>query len=340
VKAIITEKWNNYLEKFNTSQKDIYYCEEYVKMYESSKDKALCAVCYDENNILLMPFIRGTIEDCYDFETAYGYGGPIANTDNEEWIYTALEKMQSTLEQERYVCGFIRFHPMLNNVEMCNIFMKTYYDRKTVEINTSISEDDIWKNQISSKCRNMVRKAEKNGLVYKPEYNYKSLSEFVNLYNITMKRIGADEFYYFDDEYYVAFEKAFKNNGFLGTVRKDGILICASLFMYSQEYGHYHLEGSNPDFLNLGANNLLLWETAKEFNRLGVKRFHLGGGYSTLSDDSLLKFKKSFSSNIDDFYIGKWIFNEERYNELKKDWVEKNPDKVGKYGNRLLCYRY
>jgi hypothetical protein len=340
VKAIITEKWNGYLEKFNASQKDIYYYEEYVRLYESADGKALCVVCYDDNNILLMPFIRGAIEDYYDFETPYGYGGPIANTDSREWINTALEEMKSILEREKYVCGFIRFHPILDNVDICKSHMQTYFDRNTIEINTSISGDDIWNNQISSKCRNMVRKAEKNGLLYKAEYEFQSLTDFKTLYNITMHRLDADAFYYFDDEYYESFVNAFKNKAFLGTVRKDGRLICASLFMYSHEYGHYHLEGSNPDYLKFGANNMLLWETAKEFNRLGVKRFHLGGGTDSSPDDSLFKFKKSFSCNFDNFYIGKWIYNEEKYNELRKNWMENNPDKVGKYGNRLLCYRY
>ena len=37
-----------------------------------------------------------------------------------------------------------------------------------------------------------------------------------------------------------------------------------------------------------------------------------------------------------DFFIGKWIFNEEKYTELKNDWSNRNPHKVEKFGNFLL----
>ena len=110
--------------------------------------------------------------------------------------------------------------------------------------------------------------------------------------------------------------------------------------MYSKYYGHYHLEGSNFAYSSLGANNLLLWKTALEFHKLGVREFHLGGGYNSAPDNSLLKFKKAFSNNLNEFYIGKWIFNPDKYSEIKARWAENNPDKVNQYGSFLLCYRF
>lgn len=336
----ITNKWNNYLAYFDDASKDIYYSEEYVKLYESDDGKAFCAVCEDDGNILLMPFIRKPIDEYYDFETAYGYGGPISNTTDKNWIDVALGGFKDLFLREKYVCGFIRFHPLLNNVEMCKNHFPVLFDRNTVAINTEEDRESIWQKQITSKNRNMIRKAERNELVYSAEYDFASMNEFMMLYNATMERLNADDFYFFDKNYYQSFLERFKGHAFLGTIRKDDELICAALFMYSSSYGHYHLEGSNHVFSNMAANNLLLWKTAEEFHKLGVKEFHLGGGYNSCPNNSLLKFKKSFSNNMKDFYIGKWIFNEEKYAELKKEWSEKNPDKVEKYSRLLLCYRY
>lgn len=340
MEAFITDKWNGYLDEFEDSQKDIYYSEEYVKLYETDDAKPLCAICKTDGKILLMPFIRKEIDGYYDFETAYGYGGPITNTEDRKWVDDALYEMEQLFEKERYVCGFIRFHSLLNNAEICKDHMQVIFDRNTVAINTEEAEDEIWTNQIISKNRNMIRKAEKNGLVYKAEYNFESLPQFVKLYNATMERLEAEEFYFFNNSYYQSFINSFTGKAFLGTVKKDNELICAALFMYSKEYGHYHLEGSDHKYSKLAANNLLLWKTALEFHKLGVKEFHLGGGYNSEPDNSLLKFKKSFSRNIKDFYIGKWIFNQKKYDELKKNWIEENPDKVEKLGRLLLCYRY
>lgn len=336
----IVENWNNYLEFIDKRAKDIYFCEEYVKLYQNDTGKALCAICQDDEKLLLLPFIRKEIDGYYDFETAYGYSGPITNTLDSEWITMALGEMRKLFARERYVCGFVRFHSLLANVNFCKSEMLTYFDRNTIAIYTEPSEEDIWKNQINSKNRNMIRKAEKNGLEYNAEFDFKSMDEFIELYNATMHRLNAEEFYFFDYTYYKTFADNFKNHAFLGTVRKDGILICAAIFMYSDFYGHYHLEGSNHNYSNLAANNLLLWKTALEFHKLGIKEFHLGGGYDSNSDNSLYKFKKAFSNNIKDFYIGKWIFNEKKYNELKQEWGKKYPEKIQKYKNMLLCYRY
>lgn len=338
--AIITESWNEYLENFNKEKKDIYYLEEYVKLYEDEAGRALCAVCLEDEQILLMPYIRKKIDGFFDFETAYGYGGPITNCDDMEWIQRAFDEMKNLFMREKYVCGFIRFHSLLDNVRISEHQMTTSFDRSTVAIRTDRSEEEIWSEQIISKNRNMIRKAGKNGLIYKAEYDFASLDEFVKLYNSTMSRLGAEDFYFFNDNYYKTFVEKFKDKAFLGTIRKDEELICAALFMYSEEYGHYHLEGSNHAYSNLAANNLLLWKTALEFGKLGVKEFHLGGGYNSQPENSLLKFKKSFSNNMKEFHIGKWIFNEEKYTELKENWAKRYPEKIEKYGHLLLCYRY
>lgn len=339
METLITEEWNRYLEYFENTQKDIYYTEEYVKLYETDDGKAMCAICREADKVLLMPYIRKEIDGYYDFETAYGYGGPIANVNDNQWIDAALSEMKSLFERERYVCGFIRFHALLNNAEICRNHIQVVFNRNTVAINTEESEDEIWANQITSKNRNMIRKAEKNGLEYRTEYDFESLPQFVQLYNATMKRLEAEDFYFFEEDYYRSFVKKFNGNAFLGTIKKDGELVCAALFMYSKVYGHYHLEGSNYEYSKLAANNLLLWKTACEFHKLGIKEFHLGGGYNSDLNNSLLKFKKSFSNNMKDFYIGKWIFNEDKYNELKNDWIANNQDKVEKFGKLLLCYR-
>ena len=340
MKALLTNRWNEYLDKFDDSHKDIYFYEEYVKLYETGVDKAFCAVCYEGDSILLMPFIRKDIDGYYDFETAYGYGGVLSNVDDEEWINNAIIVMGDMLKNEKYICGFIRFHCLINNLESCQKHFPVFFDRNTVTINTEQAEEQIWSSQISSKNRNMIRKAEKNGLIYKAEYDFESIEEFINLYNETMSRLDAEGFYFFDKNYYNNLVENLKGRAFLGTVRKDGKLICAAIFMYSKLYGHYHLEGSDHAFSSFGANNFLLWKTSVELHNLGVKQFHLGGGSNCHPDNSLLKFKKSFSKNMCDYYIGKWIFNENKYQEIKQNWIKKNPEKAEKFGKLLLCYRY
>ncbi len=347
MKLYLINDWDSILDSFPDAKKDVYFTYKYCSLYENEENKALCIICSEDENTMLMPFIRGEINHYYDFETSYGYGGPIANTDNAEWCQMAYKGIHKFLKKQNYICGFTRFHPLVRNAEWLiedsdsvSNTIRVLYDRQTISIDTSVCEEDIWSKQITSKNRNMIRKAEKNHLKYKAEYDFASYDEFIHLYTDTMKRLSADDFYFFDKVYFDRLKENLKGNSFLGTVRKDGKLICAAIFMYSKLYGHYHLEGSNHDFSGFGANNLLLWKTACEMHKLGVKKFHLGGGTSSSPDDSLYKFKKAFSSNEKQFYIGKEIINSEIYNEFCNKWESENPKKVAIYGNRLLKYRY
>ena len=186
----------------------------------------------------------------------------------------------------------------------------------------------------------MIRKAEKNGLEYIADNNYEYIQDFIRIYEKTMTRLDAEDFYYFDNNYYSNFVKYIADSGFLGAVRLKDKIVGAALFMQSGKYGHYHLAGSDRDYSSLGINNFLLWNTIIEMKNRGVEQFHLGGGTSDDSNDSLLKFKKTFSRTEKEFYIGKWIFDESVYNQICTDWEKENPNLVEKYGNRLLKYRY
>ncbi len=354
MKIAILDSWDDLLELFPEKRKDIYFSKRYISLYEAPGKKAQCVVCRDEGNVMLMPFIRGEISGYYDFETAYGYGGPIANTDNREWCGKALHGIHEYLQRNSYLCGFTRFHPLLCNETLaaCSVQKKdstdsavcaglqVLYDRQTVAIDTSQSVEDIWNCQISSKNRNMIRKAEKNQLVYKAEKDFASYEEFIDLYHATMRRLCADRFYFFDRTYFDSFRDALSGNSFLGTIRKDGKLICAAIFMHSKLYGHYHLEGSDSDYSGLGANNYLLWNVACQMHEMGVIEFHLGGGTSSAPEDSLYRFKKAFSRNEKRFYIGKEVFNNAAYSRVCDSWERKNPEKIKEYGNRLWKYRY
>lgn len=336
----IANTWNKYLDQFQNNTKDIYFTEEYCKSFILNNRESVCIICNDSSNILLMPINIGKIYDYFDFETPYGYGGPISNTNNQEWITQALSEIKVYLSYNNFIAGFIRFHPLLNNVRYCMTFCKTVFDRNTIAIDTSLSIEQIWNTQLSSKNRNTIRKAEKSNLRFEADYDYKHIDEFKDLYNETMSRLNADDFYIFEDNYYKNYINLIKNNGFLGLIYNNSEIISGALFMYSSPYGHYHLAGSNRNYTNLGSNNFLLWNAALELKKNNVSFFHLGGGTDGQEDNSLFKFKKSFSSDLYQFSFGKIILNEEVYNKLCLDWEEKNTDKKVIYQNYFLKYRY
>lgn len=338
----IKEHWNDLLYSFSPAERDIYFCEEYVHLYESEKEKSVCCVVTEGEKMMLFPFLRRTFEYkdniLYDFETAYGYGGPIWHLADEAFKSAALQLMMEELSQSSYVAGFVRFHPLLANYEGFNVG-RVIEDRKTVAIDLSLNEQDIWMQEIHTKNRNVIKKGEKSGLQFVVDNDYRHLPDFINLYNATMDKLDAADFYYFDQHYYSDFVKNLKNS-FLGVVLHEGNVVSSAIFMYEGGYGHYHLSGSDKNALKLMPNNYMLWHAALELKKRGVKTFHLGGGTTSSEDDSLFCFKSRFSKHTYQFCLGKLIFNETLYQKICSDWEQRNPDKAEHYKHFLLKYKY
>ncbi len=340
----IVGHWNQYLDTFQLATTDIYFREEYVRLYETDTEKAICCVVSEGDQMMLFPFLRRTFEfqgyEYNDFETAYGYGGPVWNKADDKFKEKALKSMAERLGKQHYIAGFVRFHPLLQNQEVFDAVGRLIADRHTVAINLDQSMDEVWSNEIHTKNRNVIRKAEKAGCTFVVDDKYEHLDDFIRLYDSTMDKLSADGFYYFDNDYYKHFVEGIPNS-FLGCVMNaDGKIISSAIFMYSGIYGHYHLSGSDKFQLAFSPNNLMLWEAAKELQTRGVKRFHLGGGTTGNEDDSLFLFKRRFSKDTCQFYIGKLIFNQAAYNAICTDWEQKNPEKAEHYKHHLLKYKY
>lgn len=339
----IVTNWNSYFKYFSSDSYDTYFKEEYLKLYESSSVNAVCFVYEEGLNIFLFPFLRRKFQyndiDFYDFETAYGYGGPLTNVGNNEFLEKGLLKFWEYCRINNYIAGFVRFHPLFDNYKGFSTVGTLIFDRYTVAMDLSVSENEIWMNEINTKNRNVIKKANNLGLEFIVDKEFKYLSDFIKLYNNTMSKLNADSFYFFNEQYYKLFAQTIANS-FLGIVKYKNVVISAAIFFYSNKYGHYHLSGSDVNYLKLCPNNFMLYEASKVLKNLGVEKFHLGGGINSDEDNSLLQFKSRFSRSRYQFHIGKIIFNKEIYNEICTEWSELNPEKCNDFEHFLLKYKY
>jgi lipid II:glycine glycyltransferase (peptidoglycan interpeptide bridge formation enzyme) len=95
----------------------------------------------------------------------------------------------------------------------------------------------------------------------------------------------------------------------------EGLVISTELVIYGTENSYSFLGGTNRNYFQMRPNDFLKYEIIKWGHEKGLKRFILGGGYGT--DDGIFRYKKSLAPNgIYNFYIGKKIFDEEKYNKL------------------------
>ena len=212
--------------------------------------------------------------------------------------------------------------------------MKTFFSRHTVALD--LKDDDIWMHQISSKNRNMLRKAEKEGVTIVESDDYET---FRQLYDGTMTDLHAEDFYFFPKSYYDEYKQTFKGESMLCLAMLDGKAIAGSMFMFSEDYAHYHLSARDREYSRYAANNLILWYAIQKAKERGCKCFHFGGGTTGNDDDSLLKFKKEFSKTLCEFWIGKRVHNQTVYDQIVEQWKTNYPESYEQNKVKLLGYR-
>ena len=330
--------WDTVLKEMPFNMQDIYFTSDYYKMHEKNGDGRGKLFYYSDTkgNVALYPFLINKIhgysleKDYFDIETAYGYGGPISNCIDERFMEEFEKSFLEFCKANNIIAEFIRFHPFLRNETIFKNNMDVTYNRHTVYLDLSKGIDRIWNEDIRSKNRNVIRKSKKNGLFVEIGTNYENFKE---IYRITMDKVEANNFFYFSDTYF--YDLKDNDHCFLFNTKRENKVVAAAIFMGYGEYFHYHLAGSLQEELIYSPNNLMLWESIIYAIDNGFKYMHFGGGLTDNSQDSLLKFKSSFSKNYKDFYIGKRIHNNEIYAYLINEWEKTNNKKA----NTLLQYR-
>lgn len=322
------EKWNFILNSFKNS--DIYYTPEFADAFKIHGDgePSLWHFYNDTIQGICVLMIRD-ISNCqyfkdeirpgtlFDATTPYGYGGFIFNSmPSKEVEKLCYSEFIIEAEKRNIISVFFRFHPILKNSIFAKQSINVIDLGSTIDLNLS-SEDIIWTN-ITSKNRNMIRKAEKSGVIIKYETSPEILDKFKEIYEITMERDNAESYYYFPKEFYDSIKTNLKDNYLVFYAELEGKIIAASIMLFVNGHMSYHLSGSLPEFRNLAPSNLLLYEAAKWGAKNGMTELHLGGGVGS-GEDNLYKFKAAFNRNSDNqFSIGKLIVNQEEYDKLVK----------------------
>ncbi len=320
------KRWNEYVNRFPKEKIDIYYYSDYYKLYEANDEGIGKIFIYEKDKkIALYPFLLREItgydldRKYYDIETAYGYGGPLVNCYEEEFLSEFEETFLNYCKEQDIVAEFIRFNCLFNNHSIFKKNINVSFNRNTVLVDLTKDIDEIWNNQIYSSNRNKIRKARNR---YKLDINFeKNIKEFEYLYKYTMDKVNATNYYYFSDKY---FKNLYDMDIINANVIYEEQYIASAIFLHSYDYIHYHLGGSLKEYLKYYPNNFLFWELIKFAKEKGFKYLHLGGGSSTNIDDSLFKFKKYFGNNILEFYIGTRIHNKDIYEKLMDFWSKNN----------------
>lgn len=306
---------------------DIYFEPNYGKMHEEIEN-GTCEVYEHKGSIgtVYYMFIKRQIPILidnvvwYDLVTPYGYGGPIitdCKIGKENGLINEFnQSFNRYCIDNNIVSEFIRFHPILQNHRDFKKIYNVQYIRKTLGTNLK-DFDDPFKSEFSKSCRKTVRKALRAGVTFKIEKEPNNIDEFINIYNLTMDRNKASEYYYFGIEYFNDIINDFKENVILVKAIYKEKTIASGLYFIFDKIIHIHLSGNLDEYLEFSPAYILRYAVTLWGKENGYELIHHGGGRSNSESDSLFKFKKKFANNTEfDFYVGEKIWNIDIYNKL------------------------
>jgi len=307
---------------------DVYYLSAYAKSFQVHRDGEPILIYYETVSLSVISVMmkrdiskEPIFQSClspgkyFDMFTPYGYGGFLFKGDiSIDNLLKFNDSYCTFIKENNIISSFTRFHPQLGNAEITSLLTPIINLGYTTEMNLD-SEELIWAN-LTSKNRNMIRKAKKSGIIIEHAKSELLLDEFIRMYNLTMIANHADEYYFFDKSFYLSIHNDLKDNYEMFYAKIGDKIIAMSIVLFLNNRMHYHLSCSIKEYKNMAPGNLLLYKAACWGCLQGFKTFHLGGGVGS-GEDGLFKFKKSFNRfSKNQFSIGNQIFNHEMYSYL------------------------
>ncbi|XKE93924.1 GNAT family N-acetyltransferase [Metaplanococcus flavidus] len=311
--------------------KDIYFNQDYGLLYEKIEN-GKCEI-YEFQNALGSVrhiFIKREIpirlpdgEKYYDLTTPYGYGGPVMETadgtDQRKLAQAFVLDFGQYCKRENIVSEFVRFHPVLENAVDFGEFYDTAFMRNTIQTRLAATEDPLL-SEYSPSVRRYIRKALKQGVEYQVYVNPESLDKFRELYLQTMERNKADDYYYFDEDYFNQCLNLLGPQLVIVEVSWKGTVIAMSLNFVSDGVLHVHLTGSLEEYHGLYAPNILQYALLRWGLENNIRLIHHGGGRTNDPDDKLYLYKKKYGRAQElEFHVGRKIWNSEIYEQLCRE---------------------
>lgn len=328
------ERWERAYTR--ASCRDVYYLHAYAELclcmgdgepflfvYEAEQGHHVC-YAFIRRPLRALPFTAdaGLEGEWYDIITpTCGYGGPLCAEPREQVLRAFRAEFEAYCRGANIVSEFVRFHPLLGNHRLPGETMDIVYDRRTVFIDLTRTEEELFARYHSNHQRS-IRKAQKHGLEFRVLEESEArahLEAFYRLYRATMERLGALPYYYFSTEYLERLFSRFGPSALLGAVFREGRMISAALCLREGSTLVYHLGASDEASLPLGTNTFQFHHIALWARRDGLRAFHLGGGHR--EGDPLFQFKHRFNpEGALEFHTGRKVHQPRVYARLVESW--------------------
>lgn len=324
------DDWRAVLDKFQ--RVDVCQTPEYHTTYaKRMKGSTPLMWCFEEGAeyfaypFLLTPAVI-TDEDGKEHDTGYkdisaiyGYSGPLSTTKDAAFLQRAWAAFGQYCADEKVIAEFLRFSIYASTKENAHPNTEILKNRPQATTHMPRTDEELFA-ALGKKTRNMIRKAGKEGLVARELDLAENIAAFRALYDETMRRNEAPDFFMYTDEYYHDLLKLPEGGVRLFASFDGDMMVAASMALVHEKGALYHLGAGLTEYMKLGASNASMFEMSKALLNSGVEFLLVGGGRTTAEDDPLFRFKKSNAIGVDDYYIGKRVIDSEGYGRVIDIW--------------------
>lgn len=250
-----------------------------------------------------------------DAISVYGYTGPLCSRTDmpSDALGTYRAMLARELREAGVVSLFSRLHPLFAQRQFCAELGEVRKAGETVSVDVRASEAECRRDMRASTLR-QIRRSVRLGVTVFEDAGCARLDEFAAIYHETMSRVGAGASYEYDAADLADLRDRFGDRVRLLFGMVDGKLVAGALFLESRGLFQYFLGGTLTEALGLSPMGVLFFEARRLFSGMG-HTLHLGGGVGGKAD-TLLQFKRGFSSARHDFLVWRWIVDPDRYQAL------------------------
>lgn len=315
-------RWRGALNVFK--RVDVCHLPEYHTAYSARISGAKASLWRFESGgehfchpFLLTPV--GLKTNYNDISSIYGYSGPLSSTENNDFLKQAWSAFDNWCRDNSVISEFTRFSLFAGTRSFAH--SDTLIEKNRLcAISWLPDTRESFLSALGKKTRNMIRKAEQSGLEGREIEPRHGIDDFRKLYEETMARNAAPDFFTYDDVYYERLLSLPEGELRLFGVFDKSRMIAASVALSHGEGALYHLGASLDEYSKSGAGNLSLFQMSTGLMSQGVKFITIGGGRTIAEDDPLLRFKKSNATSMDEYHIGRRIIDKKAYAEVVVKW--------------------
>ncbi len=321
---------------------DFYYTYDYHQISKSDNEEPILVKYTDNQTVLFIPLLLRHIEgsDFKDATSVYGYAGPLVQHIDENFNKDIFQnELNAFFNENDIIAVFSRLHPYMLHQETVLDGLGTVTSLGKV---VNIDLNDTIENQrakFNRRLKTYLNKSRRSCSVIKASKE-EHLDAFIELYHENMRRVDADDSYFFSNEYYkqILSMEDYESELSLCVHNETQNIIGAAMFIKKGKIVQYHLSGLSEDYFELNPIKLIIDEMRIKSTQDGYEYFNLGGGLGG-NEDSLFRFKSGFSKDFRTFKTWKYVVNEDAYNKLIEQKLGKDFDLNAESANYFPAYR-